>query len=1040
MKEAAMAQKEKRPGITRRVFMRVGALVIAAVTILAHVLTNRFRTVLDGRFGRGEMAVTPLEGSEGWDSEYVKKETASLAEAKAASDVTSEQVTDEGIVLLKNDGVLPLAQGSAVVPFGYAYLNPSYSGNGAAASTDTTMVTPEVALSEYFEVNPASAEAMNAAEPSSPGAAEGTDPLDFSLSSAVGADQMLAANQILAYDPSIFAQVEGSFGNSTGIVFIKRVGSEGYDRRTEGYDDGTPHNLALSRMERETIKYAREVCGAVVLVLNSANPMELAPAMSGEYEADAIVWIGTTGSRGFESLAKILCGEVNPSGRLADIYPSDFTADPTFVNFGNFEYTNATTEDDTMAPLNIGTYNRHFVEYEEGIYVGYRYYETAAVEDPSFVYGTLDGKGAVAEPGAVAYPFGYGLSYTTFEQAISSFTETADEISLSVSVRNSGDVAGKDVVQIYYTSPYTDYDRENDVEKSATTLLDFAKTSLLEPGESTELSFAIRKEDMASYAMRHENSDGTVGCYVLEAGEYAIELKSNSHDVIDSATATVDETVFFEGDNARQSEKDAQSLLDDEGNPLGVTFDGSPFVAATNQFESLTSYMDLDDVTNLSREDWVGTQPTAIEGRAKEAPEIALGEFDWFDNFDYASDARLGNVEGSLVYSAEAPAGGMQNGLSLIDLRGVDYHDELWESLLDQVDWDGEKESIQQLLYQSAYTTVELRSVGKPATTDADGAMGWSFEGASSWASANLMASTWNTELMTEMGRRIGEEALQAGNTGWYAPACNTHRSPFCGRTYEYYSEDGVLGGKIATAAISGAGDKGVISYLKHFALNDQETNRNAQISTWATEQAVREIYLKPFEMAIKNSRSTVSYISDDQGTMSTKVMRGACALMSSYNLVGGVNSFAHYGLIHNVTRGEWGHCGSIITDLQLTEDPTHRDMAIRTSNDMYMAVGPFAEDYDSPTVRSLMRESVHHILYATANSNIMNGLTAGSTISYSPSPWQYLLYGATAVLVAADALLIAGIVRDSRKGKALADADDGDKARQAEKDPEPNK
>ena len=409
-----MAQEGKRPGMTRRVFMRIGVLVVTAVTVLAHVLTDRFRTVLDGRFGRGEVSVTPLEGTEDWDSEYVKKETGSLAEAKEASDVTSEQVTDEGIVLLKNDGILPLAAGSRVVPFGYAYLNPSYSGNGAAASQDTTMVTPEAALSSYFEVNGASAEAMGAAEPTSPDAAEGTTALDFSYSSATSGEQMLEANRILAYDPSIFAQVEDSFGGSTGIVFVKRIGSEGYDRRTEGYDDGTPHNLALSLTERETVRYARETCGSVVLVLNSANPMELAPVMSGDYEANAIVWVGTTGSRGFESLAKILCGEVNPSGRLVDIYPADFTTDPTFVNFGYFEYTNATTEDDTMAPLNIGTYNRHFVEYEEGVYVGYRYYETEAVEDPSFVYGTLDGRGAFKEPGAVAYPFGYGLSYTTF--------------------------------------------------------------------------------------------------------------------------------------------------------------------------------------------------------------------------------------------------------------------------------------------------------------------------------------------------------------------------------------------------------------------------------------------------------------------------------------------------------------------------------------------------------------------------------------------------------------------------------------------------
>ena len=1021
-------RNKKRVGVTRRAVMKIGAIVIAAITVLAHILTNRFKSVLDGRFGRGEMTVTKVAGTEDWDTEYCKKDTASLAEAKAASDVVSEELADEGIVLLKNDGTLPLAAGSSVTPFGYGYLNPAYAGVGAAASADTTMVTPETALSAFFDLNSAAVDAMREATPSSPDAAAGTTPLDQSINPSVGADEARKTTEIPNYDPSIYETIANSVGGTTGIVFIVRTGTEGSDKRTEGYDDGTPHYLALTQAEKDTVKFARENCGSVVLVLNTSNPVELLPVMTGENEANAIVWVGTTGSRGFQSLAKVLSGKVNPSGRITDTYPTDFTADPTFANFGAFDYTNITCTDSVMIPtMNIGEYPGHFVEYREGIYVGYRYYETAAAEDPSFSYGTLDAGGAAVEPGAVAYPFGYGLSYTTFDQRISGCKDDDTTISVSVSVTNTGTVAGKEVVQLYFTSPYTDYDRQNGIEKPSTQLLDFAKTELLEPGDTADVDFTIPKENLASYAYRHENSDGTVGCYVLEGGTYTIDLKKNAHEVIDEAEVNVDETVFYEGDNPRQTDRDAQSLLDDEGNSREITYDGSPFVAASNRFQSLSDYMCGDDVTQLSRADWVATQPVQLEGRSKEAPQIAVDEFAWMRDFDYEKDDRLGNVPGSLVYSDAMPASGAQNGLSLIDLRGIDYHDAEWDALLDQVDWDADRENIQKLLYQAAYQTGELESVSKPATTDADGAMGWSSEGASSWASANLLASSWNVDLLEKMGECIGEEALQLGLTGWYAPSTNIHRCPFSGRTYEAYSEDPTVAGKASAAAISGAANKGVVSYYKHFAMNNQETYRNYSLATWANEQTIREIYLRPFEIAIKGARSTLSYVSDDRGTIATKVVRAASGLMTSYNLIGGVNTFAHYGLVHDILRSEWGYDGAVITDLQLLDGAAFRDLATRTGNDLFMCPGTVAQDYDSPTARTLMRESLHHVLFATANSNVMNGLTSGSKVTYAPSPWQNLLYGATAVLVAADALLVVGIVRDGKKEEETS-ADSADK------------
>lgn len=1014
--------------LTRRGF--VGGTVATAgllgVTVAANVAANTFGSAIDSKLGRGEVAVHKTAGTEDWDSQYYKAETSTIAEAKAASDVVSEQVTDEGIVLLKNNGILPLAPGAEVTPFGWGYRNAAYSGTGAAASTDDTMIICEDAIAQKLTVNTAALDLVANAQPVFPGAAEGTQPLDFDTNSLQAQMDAGESAKINEYDASIYDGLSGATG--TGIVVIKRCGSEGIDKRYEGYDDGTPHYLALTKNERQTIKAAKDACGSVIVVLNSANPMELAPIMAGECEADAILWVGTAGSRGFASLAKILVGEVNPSGRLTDIYATDFTADPTYKNFGRFNYSNTQISVvDLMSLFRGGEATstqepRHFVEYQEGVYEGYRYYETAALVHPSFTYGELDGQGGVKTPGAVAYPFGYGLSYTTFDKAISSMDDSGEKIVLKVSVTNSGTVAGKDVVQVYFSAPYTDLDQADGIEKPACVLAAFAKTDLVAPGASQELELSFAKEDMASYDYRRENSDGTVGCYVLEAGAYAVELRENSHEVIDSRSVQITSTTYFDAANPRQSEVDGQSVHDESGAPTGVTFDGSPVIAASNQFQTLNDYMDTPGVTKLSRADWAGTQPAGYADRTKDAPDMALEEFDWFDNFDPQSDSKLGNVQGSQVFAAEAPTSRAQNGLSLIDLRGVEYNDDRWGLLLDQIDWDGERENISTLLFQAAYQTKEINSVSKPATTDADGAMGWSSEGASSWAAANLQAATWNVSLMRELGRHIGEEALQLKLTGWYAPAVNIHRSPFSGRVYEYYSEDPVVSGMIAAGAIAGAADKGCISYLKHFALNDQETDRSNYIATWATEQAVREVYLKAFEVAVKNAKTEVAYISDDQGTVSHRTVRATTGIMSSQNSIGGIMGFCHRGLQAGVLRGEWGFSGAVVTDLFTGAPAKDRDLMLRAGGNMYMAMMPVeAADYDSPTARLAMRNALHGILYATANSNAMNGLVPGSSVTYEMSPWRKGLLAGSAVACVGAAAIVANMVHKKRSGNAEA-------------------
>jgi beta-glucosidase len=1008
-----MKKKRVKKRMSNKKFRAIWSAVIAVIVILAvaaNVGMNMFSAVLDSYLGRGKLTITYLEGSEDWDAQYYKTSTSSLEEAKAASDLVSEQVTDEGIVLLKNDGVLPLEKGSEITPFGYGYLNPSYSGTGAAATTDEDMVTIEEGLESCFTLNQAAVKKMEKGTAVYPDAAEDSPALDFDTSSIQAGGSEEAA-KLYEYPTSIYSGIEESISGTTGVYFVRRTGSEGYDKRIYGYEDGTPHYLALSEAEKEAIRYIKETCGSVVVVLNTANPMELSPIMEGEFEADAIVWIGTCGSRGAASLGKILCGDVNPSGRLADIYATDFTADPTYANFGEYSYTNSEVTDYARIG-NQGTVNRKFVEYEEGIYIGYRYYETAAIEDPDFIYGTLDGAGGISEKGAVTYPFGYGLSYTTFTQTITDFDDSGDQINLTVEVKNTGDVDGKDVVQVYYTSPYTEYDKENGVEKSVTELAAFEKTDLLAPGESETLTLTFAKEDMASYADRHENSDGTTGCYLLEAGEYIIELKYNSHDVIDSRSVMIDETVFYEGDTVRNTEIEAQSELDDEGNAIVTA--NKDYVAATNQLDSLNAYMNSDTVTNLSRADWNGTFPTAPENREGEAPEVALAEFEAFDNFDYQTDELLGNVEGSLVYTEEETASNVNNGMSLVDLRGASYNDERWDALLDQIDWEGDKEAIQTLLYLAAYQTAEIPSISKPATIDKDGAMGWSTSGASSWASANLMACTWNVDLMKQMGECIGEEALQSGLNGWYAPGFNTHRSPFAGRVYEYYSEDGLLAGKIGAAAVSGAAEKGVYSYIKHMVLNDQETYRALYLATWAREQAVREIYLKPFEICIKEAKNTINYISDDEGTISTKIMRSTTGVMSAQNSIGGTIGFAQEGILTEILRNEWGFAGAVVTDLFPTTDESLRDMSIRAGGDMFMNVsgGYDSCDYDSTTARSVMRRAIKNICYMVVNSNAVNNMAPGSTNSYAISPWKKALWGGTAAAGILVILIIAAMVK----------------------------
>lgn len=931
--------------------------ILSAVCIVANIAMHMLSTTMDTFLGRGDRTVTVAEEAASWDTEYYKTDYQTAEEAREGAYKTAQKIVEEGVVLLKNNGALPIAEGSLVTPFGYRYMEPIYgqlTSGGSAKWMVGNEITPAEGLGLKLTVNEATVSRMEKSSPLALKEAEGTIAASGE-SSILGGDSL-----IYEYDPSIYADLSGNGG--TGLVFIARAGQEDYDLKSDGYEDGTPHYLALSENEKGAITQAKQYCDRVVLIIESSAAMELGEVMNGEYEVDAIVWVGHVGERGYSSLGKILTGEVNPSGRTVDIFPADFTLDPTYVNNGDFHYDNATA---TVYGLGGGTIQRSYVEYQEGMYMGYRYYETAAE------------LGVLSYDTAVVFPFGYGLSYTTFSQKITDFRDTGDTVDLTVSVTNTGAYAGKETVQVYYSSPYTEFDKENRIEKPSVVLAAFEKTELIPVGGETTVQLSFDKADMASYCY----SVGEGG-YVLEAGAYTISLRSDSHNVVDTRTVQIEETLWYD--------------------------------EAHNLFPDSTAYMERQSQL-LSRSDWENTYPSQPESRTKSADETTLALFGMDNYFDWENDPVLGNS----VVNADMPTSNAQNGLMLINLRGADYDDPRWELLLDEINWDN-VEDIVAGLCACAYNTPKVDDIGLPSTVAEDGVSGIKVQGADSgydmtktatFAMAPLLASTWNVELAEEMGEALGQEGLLNGVQGLYAPAVNLHRSPFGGRVFEYFSEDPLLSGKMAAAEISGAGKYGLICYLKHFAVNDQETNRSRLISVWADEQTMRELYFKPFEIAVKEAECEISYIADDSGTLVTKKMHACTGIMTTQANIGGVPGHANYALVTELLRDEWGFEGVVSTDYWFWSASgknakyanSIRDAAFRAGSDVYLCMGMpniSVNDKTSATAIAAYRENIKHLAYVVVNSAAMQGISAGATVHYGISPWRVWLYMADGMIL----------------------------------------
>ncbi len=828
-----------------------------------------------------------------------------VADATEQSMQMAETLEAEGIVLLKNDNAaLPLASGTKVNLFGYGSVDPIYGGTGSGSGDTSKNVDVVKGLSNA-------------------GLVVNEELVKFYQDSGVsrpkqggysGSNFTPAEVPASAYTDAVLQQAKDF--SDVAIVMLSRIGGEGGDLLMDmfaaGYsktDDGR-HYLELTQDEEDLLNLVKaQGFGKVIVLINSSNAMELGFADG----VDACVWVGSPGAVGFNAVGEVLSGTVNPSGRLVDTYAYDLTSSPAYWNAGDFTY---------------GNLKRNYVEYAEGIYVGYRYYETAAAD------------GFIDYEKTVQYPFGYGLSYTTFTQEIAGYSDGNGTIAMQVKVTNTGSVAGKDVVQVYYTAPYT----KGGIEKAHVALIGFAKTKELAPNESETVTIAFKAEDMASF-----DAFGA-GCYVLEAGDYEIKLMNNAHTVIDSRTYTVKETITYGEGHARSTDKTAAVAH-----------------FADVQNGQITVY--------TSRSDWAGTTPTA-RADGKTASDAVVKAFS--EKAPYEVNA----ADPAIVYA--------DHGLTLTDMAGLDWNDPKWEQLLEQLS----DEDMAAMILNGGWSTPAVASVGKPATSDLDGPAGInslvsSLRGVS-FPSEVVIGSTWNEPLVEEFGKVFGQEAAANGVVGLYAPGMNIHRTPFSGRNFEYFAEDGFLSGKLGAAEVRGAKTQGVYLYAKHFALNDQESNR-LSISVWANEQAIRELYLKPFELTVKEGKTA--------------------AIMSSYSHLGTTWAGASKALLTDVLRSEWGFTGMVVTDSAMGNtawmDP---NLAVRAGNDMMLCLMGASIETDSNTARNAMRAACHNILYTQANS-------AAVQVEADNTPYWYALVALfNAIVLSAILLLVLKLIRKDKK------------------------
>lgn len=909
---------------------RILAAILAFLLIIgitANALATRWEPVINS-FLKG----TPFEatssklvsvGSSNIDSEYFKSDYDSFEEYYEAGRELNQRIEAEGAVLLKNNNnTLPLSRGAEVSVFGYNSTKLVYGGTGSGEAKGSAYPTMKEALENEkagIKVNP---ELWNY----------------YSGLTSAPKIESYPANVVSSY---------GSYDDAA-IVLIARGAGEGQDVSR------SPNTLTLTQAEKDMLTVVKDKFDKVIVLLNTTNAMELGDLAGDEYGVDSVLWIGPVGQYGMYGVADLLVGNVNPSGRLIDTYSSSsFSAPATTVYGVNglYQFTN------------FGGTN--FTAYLEGIYVGYRYYETRYEDcvlgqgNASSSKGSFNSSDGWNYSEEVTYPFGYGLSYTTFTQTLDKVTLSGGVFTAEITVKNTGSVAGKTVVQVYGQQPYTQYDIENGIEKSAVELVGFTKTEIIPAGESRKVTVEIDKKYFASYDSKVEKT------YILEPGDYYMAIGDNAHDALNNILAK-------KGHSTANSEMDANGNADNvymwtESEFDAKTFSISNGTKITNRFDDadLNKYQE-NTVTYLSRNDWSGTwpsPPTNVEA----APSL-------IEKYDYkqiTTDTDLSKF-----------SFGEQNGIMLAMLIDADYDDPHWDLLLNQL-------TVEELISIVAWNGRQANpTIGLVESAFADSPNGIATDANSSYKgkykdipvlyfpNGSVLASSWNHELAEEYGKMNGETGLYTGNTGWFAPAVNLHRTPFSGRNFEYYGEDPILSGEICSDVVVGAQSKGVYVMVKHFALNDQESGRQG-LGTFANEQTIRQIYLRAFEIPVVEGEA--------QG------------IMSAFNRIGPWWAGMCHGLLTDVLRNEWGFNGIVITDQFMANSFMDMACAVIAGNTSVCnpngdngiaALTPYSNDAE---VVAAVRESAHRILYVIANSNAMNGVDADMRVEIV-TPWYRVM------------------------------------------------
>lgn len=957
--------KAKRPlPLAASVAMYAIAIILAAATAIGNVYANKYSDLISVYFNQPTSKVVSASNE---TTEHFTSDYASDDEREQALADMGTTILREGVTLLKNEnGTLPLEATSKISVFGQDSVDSVYGGGGAG-SIDTSKAQSLMDAFEQagFDVNPTLTEFYTT------GAGK-----DYRKTSTDAYGKgTFAVNEVPA--SAYTDDVEKSFAsyNDAAIVVIGRSGSESQDLPTDKLASGYTY-LQLDDDERAMLKMASDNFDKVVVLLNTQNPMELADLE--DDSIDAVMWIGSLGQTGAGGVAEALNGTVNPSGHLPDTYAYDLKSAPSSANFGSYAIVNGTDR-----------FTSSYMAYAEGIYVGYRYYETR-YED--VVLGN-EARSNYDYTKQVAYPFGYGLSYTDFTWSDYSIKKADGGFDISVKVTNTGKTAGKDVVQLYMQSPYTDYDKANGIEKASVELVGYAKTDTLKAGASETVTVHVDQESMKTYDSAGE------GTYIMDAGDYYLAVGTDAHNALNNILAAKGKTTadgMTENGNAALAAKHTVHSQDNTAYAKSAATDEK----ISNQFDDvdLTTYD--NSFTYLSRSDWTGSWPATYADGKWTASQKFLDAL--------TIDTAQSEPEQKPTTDTDNPSYGKLNASMLMD---TDYADESWSALIGQMS----VKELDQLVRIGGYATKSVSSTQLPATTDKDGPAGISStlvggESGMGYPSEIVIAATWNSDLAESFGKAIGEDSLALKVAVWYGPACNIHRNPYGGRAFEYFSEDSYLSGAMCAKVVAGAGSKGVVSTMKHFALNDQETNRMGG-AIFANEQTIRQLYLRPFEMSVRDG--------------------GATAMMASMNRIGSRWTGGHKGLMTNTLRGEWGFNGFVVTDQASYSVFAYEDLreGLEAGTDLWLntdaGLWKLPDDDMTDGVIANMQRAAHNISYAISRSNAMNGLSANSKIVKVTPLWRWGVYALDGVVTVGAVALIAiatlQILRRRKRGATVA-------------------